>query len=655
MAGSTLMSIGMRAMFANNASLNVTGHNIANANVEGYSRQEVELSTAAGQFTGAGFFGKGVNVVNVKRAHDQFLTMQLAAAKSMASMDESRYMQLSQLENVFPPGDQGLGYAMGDFFASMVDLSNAPGDSSARQAVLARAADVSDRFSNSAARLDMMQDGVRSDMDVSARTVNALAARVAELNEQIAANRGSDQLPNDLMDERDNLINQISSFVNVTTIAAEDGTVGVFMAGGHRLVLGSEAAELTVRPDALDPSRVGLSISSHGDSLALSDDLLSGGSMAGLLRFQNNDLVQARNRLGQMAAAFAAKVNEAQAMGIDLGNPPVAGAPLFSIGAPLALPSANNARDGSGALIGSVSLTVTDASLLQASDYSLRPDPNNAGMYELVRLSDGMTRSVANGDEIDGFRIDVGTPEPAAGDRFLLQPVGRAANGMHRVLDDPNGLAAAYPVQASMGVDNTGTASIDQLRMTDGTVDPELTATITFSDDTGAYTWELRDRTTGALASSGTGTWTAGEPIELNGFALDLNGVPATGDTVTVDKTLYPATNNGNALAMQRMADERFVGRTLDGSGEYLQGATVTDAYANTMADIGVRVQSARVSANISYASATQAAQAQASKSGVNLDEEAARLIQFQQGYQAAAKVLQVAQSVFDTMLQIGG
>ena len=194
----------------------------------------------------------------------------------------------------------------------------------------------------------------------------------------------------------------------------------------------------------------------------------------------------------------------------------------------------------------------------------------------------------------------------------------------------------------------------DQLRMTDGSVDPNLTATITFSDDAGAYTWELRDRTTGAVTSSGTGTWTAGQSIELNGFALDLNGVPATGDTVTVDKTLYPATNNGNALAQAHLADEGFVGRALDGSGNYIDGATVTDAYADTMADIGVRVQGARVSAQISGATADQADQTLASKTGVNLDEEAARLIQFQQGYQAAAKVLQVAQSVFDTMLQIG-
>jgi flagellar hook-associated protein 1 FlgK len=215
-------------------------------------------------------------------------------------------------------------------------------------------------------------------------------------------------------------------------------------------------------------------------------------------------------------------------------------------------------------------------------------------------------------------------------------------------------VAAALPVQASVGVDNTGTATVDQLRMTDGTVDPNLTATVTFSDETGAYTWELRDRSTGALASSGTGQWTAGEPIELNGFALELNGVPATGDTVTVDKTLFPATNNGNALAQSHLADEQFVGRTLDANGNYLAGTTVTDAYADTMADVGVRVQSARVASEISNASSTQATEQLASKTGVNLDEEAARLIQYQQGYQAAAKVLQVAQAVFDTMLQIG-
>jgi flagellar hook-associated protein 1 FlgK len=223
---------------------------------------------------------------------------------------------------------------------------------------------------------------------------------------------------------------------------------------------------------------------------------------------------------------------------------------------------------------------------------------------------------------------------------------------MKRVLDDPRGIAAASPVTATVSASNTGTASVGSLTVTDPSVDPELTATITFTSGSGDYTWELRDRTTNALVNSGADTWTPGQPITMNGFALQLNGVPANGDGFTVGKTLFPAKNNGNALAMAALRDEAFVGRSLDGSGQLSGGDTVTEAYAAAMSDVGVRVQSASTSADISAKVAATAEQQRANQSGVNLDEEAARLIQFQQSYQAAAKVLQVAQQIFDTLLQ---
>ena len=654
MSTSGLMSIGLRAMLANSAALQVTGHNIANANVDGYSRQEAVLQTAQGQFTGAGFMGKGSNVVDVRRAHDDFLTMQMQAARALSSMDETRSGQLQQLEDLFPAGSQGLGYAMGDFLNTLVDLANVPSDSSARQVVLARASDVAARFSSAAARIEVLQAGVRSDMQVSAQTVNGLAARIADLNQQIAAVHGLNQRPNDLLDQRDNLVAELSKIVQVTTLPASDGSMGVFIAGGQRLVLGNEASALVVTQDDLDPSRAALSIRTDGQDLALDEGMLTGGSMAGLLHFQNTDLVDARNRLGQMATAFATQLNDAQALGLDLGDPPGPGAPLFTLGSPRALPSGHNARDGSGQLIAQVSLTVTDATLLQASDYSLIPDPTGAAQYQVVRLSDGLTRSINDGDTIDGFQVNVGSPGLQTGDRFLLQPVGQAAGGMARALDDPSGIAAAAPVTATMGTGNTGTASIASLKVVDRNIDTSVDANITFTSDTGDYTWELRDPVSGAVTASGTGTWVAGEPITLNGFELSLNGVPAAGDTLDVVKTQYPATSNGNALQMAALRDERFVGRTVQADGSIAQGATVTDAYADTMAEIGVRVQSAKMSASISATVAAQSEASIASKTGVNLDEEAARLIQFQQSYQAAAKVLQVAQSVFDTMLQLG-
>jgi flagellar hook-associated protein 1 FlgK len=285
-----------------------------------------------------------------------------------------------------------------------------------------------------------------------------------------------------------------------------------------------------------------------------------------------------------------------------------------------------------------VTLTIADATQLQASDYSLQADPVNAGQYLLTRTSDGLVRSVASGATVDGLAITVNNA--SAGDRFLLQPVARAAAGFARVLDDPRGLAAASPLQAAAGASNTGTASVASLNVVSAAADPNQSANITFTSGTGDYAWELRDRVSNALLTSGTGTWQAGQPIALNGFELQLAGVPSAGDTFTVTKTAYPASSNGNALALAALRDETFVG-----------GETVTNAYAGAMAEVGVRVQGARTAADISRSVASAAKDQADAESGVNLDEEAARLIQFQQSYQAAAKVLQVAQSVFDTLL----
>jgi flagellar hook-associated protein 1 FlgK len=259
-----------------------------------------------------------------------------------------------------------------------------------------------------------------------------------------------------------------------------------------------------------------------------------------------------------------------------------------------------------------------------------------------MRRSDGLVRSIASGDTVDGLTISVAGA--AVGDRFLLQPVSRAAVNMRRVLDDPRGIAAASPLQAERASANSGSATVASLRVVSATADPEQSASISFTNASGAYDWELRDRTTNALLSSGSGTWQPGQPIALNGFELRLDGVPASGDVFMVAQTQYPAASNGNALALAALRDEPFVG-----------GETITDAYASVMAGVGVSVQSARTAADVSGSVATQARERVSAETGVSLDEEAARLIQFQQSYQAAAKVLQVAQSVFDTLLQAAG
>jgi len=662
MSVSSIISIGQRALAANFAALQTTGHNIANANTAGYSRQTVDLETGGGQFTGSGFFGKGVDIATVTRAHSDFLTREAATSRAVSAADQARSDQLQQLEAVFPTGQAGIGYAAASAFNAFVDVANRPQDLSARTVALARIGDLAAQFRTASDRLDQLQSGVTVDLRTAVTSVNALTKRIADLNRQIANTRGTGQPPNDLLDQRDSAIDDLSQYVQVSTVAADDGSVSVFLTGGQKLVLGGQATTLAAVQDAYDPSKVQLGITESGATRAFPPGFVTGGSIAGLLQFQETDLRDARNLLGQIAVSMAGRLNAQQALGLDLGTPPGSGAPLLDTGAPGVQPASTNAQlagvpvasyvNGAGQRVPSVSLTVVDTDAVLPSDYELFADPANpAGTYTLTRLSDGSSQSVTSGQVVDGFRIDVVAPAPAARDRFLLQPVAPAVAHIQRVQDDPKGIAAASPVTGTTAPANTGTATVAALKATSPSLNPNLTATITFTDNVGGFSWSLVDTTAALPTTSGTGTWAAGTPIQLNGWSMDLSGVPKSGDVLTVQKTAFPAGDNGNANALVALRDLAFVGRQVSGSGT-VGGQTVTDAYASALANVGVRVQSAKASADQSASIAADAKTAQASQSGVNLDEEAARLLQYQQSYQAAAKILQVAQTVFESLLQ---
>ncbi|MDT8999315.1 flagellar hook-associated protein FlgK [Paucibacter sp. APW11] len=665
MANSALLSLGMRAMFANQVALQTVGQNIANANTPGYSRQSVQLTTPDGQYTGAGYMGKGVTVQSITRAHNDFLTREAYATKAIAFMDSTAQAQMNQLEKVFPPGNDGLGHATGQFLNAMVDVASRPSDPSARQVVLSRAQDLAARFAHAGSQLVDLQAGVVSDLKANVSVVNQLAKQIASANDQIARANGNQHTPNDLLDKRDQLISELSQYVQVSTLEAKDGTMGVFIGGGQRLVLGADAQQLTLSEDPYDSSRAAVSITETNGARPLDESVLTGGSISALLKFQNKDLQDARNFVGQIATALSTKVNAQQALGWDQSNPPTTGAPLFAVGAPRALPAVTNARTATGDYLSSVSLTITDPTQLQASSYKLSADPSGtAGQYLLTRLSDGHTRTVVDGDVVDGVKINIGPPAPAANDSFLLEPVAQSAVDMKRALDQSSGIAAASPLSAIVDVNNKGSATVDSMYAVNQKLNTTLApmklqfgannATIPGAVD---YTLTLSDGT--VLP----GTWQPGQPIgnEPNaatpidlGFELRLNGVPKNGDVIDIDTTKFPATNNGNAKAFLNLQTETFIGKNLLPNGSLTSGATVNDAYAAAMSEIGARVQGAQYLSGVSTSVASDAEASRSGQSGVNIDEEAARLMQFQQGYQAAAKLLQAAQTIFNELLQMG-
>jgi flagellar hook-associated protein 1 FlgK len=646
MAAANLVTVGLKAMAASYAGLQTTGHNIANASVAGYSRQQAELATAKPEYSGSGYFGRGVDVTTVSRAHDEFLTREAASAQSLSAMDGARLNQLKKLENVFQPGAGGLGDAVTGLFGALVDLSTRPADLATRQVVLGRAGDLASRFSNAAATFDDIQSNVNGALQAQVADVNRLAQAVASANQRITAAQAAGQPPNDLLDERDRLIGELSGKVQTTRIAGTDGSISVFIGGGLRLVSGASAQPLQWVADSADPQRSAVVLKDSSGTTPLEGDSLGGGSIAGLLRFQNHDLVDGRNLVGQLAAAIGGAVNAQQLRGISLQQPlgSAATGPLFQMGSPQALPRSTNATSGTGAPLGSVALSISDPTALRASDYDLRESPSSPGSWQLTRLSDGVVTTVNSGDVVDGVQIDIVNAQP--GDRFLLKPVGPAASGMARLLDDPLDLAAASALTATTPSSNAGTAVVTGLTLTASPLPfPGTSDTLSFAalvPPVGGNDFTYTSSLTGVSTP-----WHAGQPVVGgNGYSLTLTGVPANGDVLNVDPTPANAlsSSNGNANAMLALRDAALA-----------NGHTATDAWSQALANVGVRVQSAQSAAEISSGVATQTEESRSAQSGVNLDEEASRLIQYQQSYQAAAKVLQVAQSIFDTLLQAAG
>jgi flagellar hook-associated protein 1 FlgK len=635
---SGILNIGTRALQANQAALQTAGNNIANVNTPGYSRQSVQMTNVAGQFSGNGYYGNGVEVITVQRSHNEFLTRQATISSSVAASDTRRLEQLKQLEDVFQGGAAGLGASVSDMLNSFSDITSAPTDLTARTVALTRIDEMASRFRSVAGRVTELQQGVKSELTVAVAAVNSLATRIAGANEEIARAMGTGQAPNDLLDQRDQLVRELNQYVQTTSIAADDGSVGIFLAGSQPLVLGTTVTPVSVVSDAFgDPAKSKLAMLRGGVPFVLEEATLGGGTISGLLRFQNNDLVEASNLLGRMALAIGTAANDQHHLGVDLNG--VAGGDLFQVSAiPDGLAAAYNA--GSATLQVAIQTAPTSGTTaLAASNYEISFTGAAAGT--ITRVSDGQTTAFgAIPIKIDGLDISISAGSAAVGDRFLITPFRDAAASMTAAFSSPRALAMASPVAAGAGNGNQGTLAVSSLIPRSAPAPAAVTLTFTAP---GTYTRS----DTGAT----TYTYTPGQAIEsdlvtpgASGWSLALKGAARAGDTFTVQPNAFPTLNAGNAEAILALRDVAM-----------FDGGPLTEGYASVMSQIGVRVQSADFAATVSASIATNVEKDRAGVAGVNLDEEAAKLLQYQQAYQSTAKMLQIAQSIFDTLLQTVG
>ena len=636
MSAFSLMSLGSRAVNAAYAQLQSTGNNIANANTKGYSRQQAMLATNSAELTGSGYLGRGVTVTTVTRASNMFMAQQGVATASAAAADSVRRDRLSQLEKVFAGGQAGLGHAATQIFNAFADLAAVPTDLAARQAVLARLEDFATLARSSSGQIEALQDSVSHDVTGAVAEVNAMAGALAKLNTSIQKAGAEGHSPNDLLDQRDQLIKQIGEKLQLQVYISPDDTASLFVGSGQTLVLGSVSHAVLAAADANDPSRVRLGIDQGGLTADMSIQDVGDGQIGGLLDFQGQALADARGRLGQLVAGLAGAINRQQGLGLDLQGQ--AGGALLGLKGPQALPAGGNLKDGDGHYLASVNLTLSDPASLRASEYQLQADPASSGQYQVTRLSDGQVfQPVADGQQIDGFTIHIGPTAPLPGESFRLKPVSAAAGDLSVLLKNPRGVAAASPVVATAAPGNTGTLSVRSVAAVAAPAAAYQALKLSFVDDQGGY--QIQDSANHLLAS---GSFVAGQAVSYDGIELSMSGLARAGDQVQIVPTVFPAASNGNALRFDNLASLALI-----------DGQTVADAHASTLSALGVQLQGANAAADTSTAVAARAAADLSGQVGVNLDEEAARLIQYQQAYQASAKVLQTAQSLLDTLLNI--
>jgi flagellar hook-associated protein 1 FlgK len=525
---------------------------------------------------------------------------------------------------------------------------------------LTRADEMASRFRTASSSLDDLAKGVSSQLKDAVTAVNSLAGRIAAANEQIARAQGTGQPPNDLLDQRDQLIKDLNQYVQTTSIAADDGSVGLFLAGSQPLVLGTTVSPISLTQDAFgDPAKSKLTLRSGGAPVVLEEATLGGGQMAGLLRFQNSDLVDARNLLGRMALAIGTAANDQHKLGVDLNGTP--GGDLFSLSTiPKGLAASTNQ--------GTATLQVTvqpppnsGTTALAASNYEISFTGAAAGT--ITRLSDGKVTSFASAPplQIDGLNIAVSAGALAVGDRFLITPFSSAASSIKAAFSSPGALAMSSPVAASAGAANKGTLVVASVAARSAASLTSDRYSVSFSVAAGVTSYDVFNDTTDPTHTTpllAAQPYVSGQAITYApvtvpatpGWSLTLNGAAVAGDTVTVGGSLTvqpnvnPRLNAGNGEAMMALRDVAM-----------FDGALLTDGYASAMSEIGVRVQSAGSTAAVSKSIATNIENDRTSVAGVNLDEEAAKLLQYQQSYQASAKMLQIAQSVFDTLMQTVG
>ncbi len=659
MAGD-ILSIGKSALFAAQTGLTTTGHNISNANVAGYSRQGVVQANSAPISTGAGFIGTGTSVVAIKRFSDEFLNNQVRTATASSSALDAFNTQISQIDNIIADSSAGLSPAMQNFFSGVQSVANDHGSVASRQSLLSTAQTLAGRFQALDGQLQDIRSGVDGQITANVNLINSYASQIADLNNQITGMAGagsSANLPNDLLDKRDQLVLELNKIVKANVTPGDGNSLTVSIGNGMPLVLGKQSFQLTTTSSPTDGTRVevALATSSSGRSTILNETILQGGALGGLLDFRNNVLDKVQNELGKVAAGLAFTFNAQHKLGLDANGQP--GQDFFTLAPIKAVGNVNNAP-GSTTAIG---VAISDPTQLTGSDYKVDYDGAN---FTVTRLSDNKKTTIApypqtGPQTIDGLDFSV-SGSAATGDNFLVRPTSRAAATIAVALTDTAQIAAAAPVMTSSPMSNMGTAKISAGAVSASFLNSGVALPMTLSYDAASGSLSGFDPALPVTVTDVNGastTYPAGAaniPYPAAGATYAVGGVSFSISAGMKDTDQFTVAATTQAAASGDVRNANLLG-DLQSTNIFDNGkATYQGSYAKLTSFVGNKARESQVNGEAANALLTQATSSAQSVSGVNLDEEATNLLRYQQAYQASSKIMQIAQTVFNSLLQLG-
>jgi flagellar hook-associated protein 1 FlgK len=668
---SGLTGIGVSGLFAAQLGLQTAGHNISNANTAGYNRQNIQQASNPGLVSGSGFIGQGVHVSTVVRSYSQFQTAQVNRAQTTVSELESYSAQIKQIDNMLADPSAGLSPALQDFFRGVQQTATNPSALSSRQALLSAAQALTSTFHSMDDRISQMYEGINSQIVSSVSSINSYAQQIADLNGQIVIAQSSISQPaNDLLDQRDYLVSELNKQIKVTTSTNSDGSFNVYIGTGQQLVVGTITSTLVATGSVADTARTAVALKTSTTTQELPESLLSGGALGGLLNFRTASLDRVANDLGRNAASLALTFNAQNALGQDLqGN--IAGdtnfiADFFSIGQPGVTASTRN--DPTSASISATLVAPTFAGNfytdLTSSDYQLAYN----GTFTLTRISDNKTWTGVDVTAINtalaadpqGFTLSETSTTYTAGDSYLIRPTRDAARNITlnaSLAADPRLVAAAAPIRTSLGSSNSGTAVITAGSVGTGYTAPAAGSPIVLTFSGGNLTGfpagndvsvTVGGVTTNYPAAVASIPYTTGATITIvgttppGGISFEISGTPNNNDRFSIARNTAGVSDGRNALALGKLQTQN----TMSG-----KTASYQSAYAQLVSDVGNKTREVAVRGQAQLSLLTQSEAAREGLSGVNLDEEAANMIRYQQAYQASAKILEVGSTIFDTIL----